>query len=164
MNAHFLTLAQASAQESPPVVPGGGDGPVVAPAAPGTPGTPGAPGAPVSSTGTPGGGTSGQPLGNPQTQPTGLSPWFPLLMLAAVALMFILPARAQKKERKKMEEMLNSLKKGDKVVTVGGIYGTVAELREQEITLKVDDNTRIKFTRGSIQRVVEQKVEPTTGA
>ena len=63
-----------------------------------------------------------------------------------------------------MEEMLNSLRKGDKVCTVGGMFGTIAELREDEVTIKVDENTRIKFTRAAIQRVVEQKADPAAGA
>jgi preprotein translocase subunit YajC len=52
--------------------------------------------------------------------------------------------------------MLSALKKNDRVVTIGGMIGTVANITPdgQEVTLKVDDNTRIRMIRSSIQRVL----------
>ena len=63
------------------------------------------------------------------------------------------PAQQQQKQR---EQMLQSIKKFDKVITIGGMIGTVVDIRDDEIVLKVDDstNTRIKFSRGAIQRVL----------
>jgi preprotein translocase subunit YajC len=60
--------------------------------------------------------------------------------------------------------MLTALKKNDKVVTIGGIVGTVANIsvddqKVEVVTLKVDDNTRIKFIRSSIQRVLTSEGE-----
>ena len=57
--------------------------------------------------------------------------------------------------------MLAGIGKGDKVLTVGGIMGTIVEMRETEVVLKVDENanTRIKFSRSSIQSVVSERQE-----
>lgn len=79
------------------------------------------------------------------------------LPLVAIAVIFyFLLIRPQKREQQAREAMISALKKNDKVVTIGGIIGTVANLSPdgQEVTLKVDDNTRIRMTRASIQRVV----------
>ena len=62
--------------------------------------------------------------------------------------------KAQKEKRQKHEDLLANLKKNDRVVTIGGIIGTVAEVTDERVTLKVDDSTRMKFTRNSIQDVV----------
>jgi len=80
-----------------------------------------------------------------------------ILMFAVFGIIFYLIAlRPRRKEQKTREQMLGSLKKYDKVMTIGGIIGTVMEVREDEVIIKVDDssNTRIKFTRGAIQRVL----------
>jgi preprotein translocase subunit YajC len=50
--------------------------------------------------------------------------------------------------------MLGSLKKGDKVVTIGGLHGTVVDLTEDRVTLKVNDNTRLVFERSAINSIV----------
>ncbi len=67
--------------------------------------------------------------------------------------------KAQKDKRKQHEDLMTNLKKNDKVVTIGGIIGTVAEVTDDRVTLKIDDNTRVKFTRASIQDVVGDKSE-----
>ena len=109
----------------------------------------------------------------PTTQPGGQaapgllsSPLLLFLMLGLV--MYFLMLRPQSKERKKREAMLSAVKKNDRVVTIGGILGTVISVKDDEITLKVDEssNTKITFTRSAIQRVSSaapsEAVEPTT--
>jgi preprotein translocase subunit YajC len=88
-------------------------------------------------------------------QPGGLEVMlFPLVMIMVVWYIIIL--RPQQKDRKKKDNMLGSLKKNDSVVTIGGILGTVANVSQdgKEVTVKVDDNTRIKLLRSSIQGVI----------
>jgi len=72
------------------------------------------------------------------------------LMIFMVIMMFSGP-RKQKKERKKLEQ---SLEKNDRVLTIGGIYGTIVDIKDEEVTLKVDEsnNTKIKITRTAIGR------------
>jgi preprotein translocase subunit YajC len=73
--------------------------------------------------------------------------------LVLLVIYFIM-LRPKHKEEKQRRNMLANIKKYDKVMTIGGIIGTVMEIREDEVILKVDDNTntRIKFSRSAIQR------------
>jgi preprotein translocase subunit YajC len=50
--------------------------------------------------------------------------------------------------------MLSALKKGNRVVTIGGIHGTIQSVKEQSVILKVDENTKIEFNRSAISSVV----------
>jgi len=83
--------------------------------------------------------------------------WPLLLPFAVIFLMYqLLIARPQRSQQKQRDEMLKQLKKNDPVVTIGGILGTVANLSDDgtEVTLKVDDNTRLRFRRDAIREVV----------
>lgn len=84
----------------------------------------------------------------------------PLFLIAIV--FYLLLWKPQRKEQATREAMLSALKKNDKVVTIGGIVGSVANISAdgKEVTLKVDDNTRIKFIRSSIQSVLTSDGEP----
>ena len=73
-----------------------------------------------------------------------------IFFVALFALFYFLIIRPQSKARKKHQEFLANLKKGDTVVTTGGIWGTVVEIGDHTVTLKVDANTRITFTKESI--------------
>lgn len=76
---------------------------------------------------------------------------FQFVFLVGIFVVFyFLIVRPQSKARKKHEEFLRSLKKGDKVVTSGGILGTVVEIGDDIVTLKVDANTRITFKKEAI--------------
>jgi len=57
--------------------------------------------------------------------------------------------------------MLAAIKKGDKVVSIGGIHGTVVAVKETTVVVKVDDNTRIEFSRNAISSIVNRKAETT---
>ena len=58
----------------------------------------------------------------------------------------------ERKARKKREEMLGALKKGDKIVTTGGLHGQIAEVRENEVIIKAGD-VRLTFSRSSVHQV-----------
>ncbi|MFC7440878.1 preprotein translocase subunit YajC [Laceyella putida] len=74
------------------------------------------------------------------------------MLLVFVAFYFFL-IRPQQKRQKERTQMLGNLKKGDKVVTIGGLHGTIVELGEEKVTLKVSDNTRLVFERSAINSV-----------
>lgn len=84
-------------------------------------------------------------------------------IIAIVFLFWLLLIRPQQKERAKIAQMLANLKKNDRVITIGGIYGVVTNIRREadEVTLKVDDNAnvRIKVSLGAIARVLGQEGE-----
>ncbi|RUM31177.1 MAG: preprotein translocase subunit YajC [Aquifex sp.] len=85
-----------------------------------------------------------------QHSPTGAL-LFQIIFLVAIFLMFyFLIIRPQKKERERHRKFLESLKKGDRVVTSSGIWGTVVDIGDRTITLKVDANTKITFTKEAI--------------
>jgi len=70
-----------------------------------------------------------------------------------VAMWFILIRPAQKRQ-KATQEMQNNLKRGDKVVTIGGLHGEVESLEDSVVYLLVDGKTRLKFERQAIGRVI----------
>ena len=86
------------------------------------------------------------------------------LMLIIFGIFYFLVIRPQQAQRRKTQEMLENLKTGDKVVTSGGIYGTVADFRDSAVVLEVADEVRIEVARASIQSlqpaVVKQEAGP----
>ena len=79
---------------------------------------------------------------------------FPLLL--ALGVFYILMFRGQRKERQKHADMLKNLKRNDRVQTLGGVLGTVVEVRDQEVILKVDEssNVKMRFNRAAIKEVL----------
>ena len=73
------------------------------------------------------------------------------------AIFYFLIIRPQNKRQKETKSMLSALKKGDRVVTIGGIRGTIFSLKEDTVVLKVDDNTKIQFSRSAVSSVVDKK-------
>ena len=85
-----------------------------------------------------------------------------VVMLAVGGIMFyLMMIRPQQREQKERKKKLESLKKNDKVLTVGGIIGTIVDFSPDglRVTLRVDDATRIKFVRSSIQGLYDEKSE-----
>ena len=81
------------------------------------------------------------------------SAWPTILMFGAIILvMWLFMIRPQRKQQKELEKFRNELKKGDKVVTAGGIYGTVDEIKERYVLLKVDGETRLRVDKNSLVR------------
>jgi len=76
-----------------------------------------------------------------------------------IAIFYFFLIRPQNKKQKEMEKMLAALKKGDKVVTIGGIHGVVSSTKEKTVILKVDDNTKLEFSRSAIASVVNPEAE-----
>jgi preprotein translocase subunit YajC len=77
-----------------------------------------------------------------------------------IGIFYFLIIRPQNKKQKETQRMLNTLKKGDRIVTVGGIHGVVQSVKEGSVVVKVDDNVKIEFSRTAISSVnQEAKVE-----
>ncbi len=80
-----------------------------------------------------------------------------LLMFAMIiAIFYFLILRPQQKRQKERQKMMDTLKKGDKVVTSGGMYGTVAGLDEKTVLLQVAENIKIKFERGAVTAILKE--------
>lgn len=78
------------------------------------------------------------------------SMWIMLILIFVVMWFFMI--RPQRKQQKALEEMRRSLKKGDKIVTAGGIYGVVADLDERTVLMKVDGEVKLRVDKSSIQK------------
>lgn len=90
------------------------------------------------------------------------SPWdllFPLLLGVAFVYFFII--RPQKREQDEKQKLLSALKKNDRVLTTGGMYGTIVNIKEDEVTLRVDDQAKVKirFAKSAIARVLGTDAE-----
>lgn len=98
-------------------------------------------------------GDAADPQGQPRPEPL-IPPW--LLIGGMVVIMYLLLFRPKQKQQKQHAQMLNSLKKNDKVRTVGGIYGTVVDVKGDDVILKIDEsnNTKVKVISGSISKVL----------
>ena len=80
----------------------------------------------------------------------------PLILFGAMfAIFYFLMIRPQQKQKQDRQRMLSALKRGDRVVTTGGLYGTITNPTEHTVTLRVTDQVRLEFERASIGRVVE---------
>lgn len=79
-----------------------------------------------------------------------------LLIFVIFYFLLILP---QQKRQKQLREMLAALKKGDKVVTSGGLWGTVSNIGKQTVTLQIADNTKVKVQREHITRLRTEEEE-----
>jgi preprotein translocase subunit YajC len=79
----------------------------------------------------------------------------PLILFGAMfAIFYFIVLRPQQRQKAERERMLTALKKGDKVVTSGGMHGTVVGIGEHTVTIRVADQVKVEFDRSAIGRVV----------
>jgi len=76
-----------------------------------------------------------------------------------IVVFYFLVIRPQNKKQKDAKKMLQSIKKGDRVVTIGGMHGFVESVKEDAVVLKVDDNVKLKFSKSAVSQVLERKEE-----
>ena len=89
-------------------------------------------------------------------QGSGMSMWIMLALIFVVMWFFMI--RPQRKQQKELQNFRDSLKKGDKVVTIGGIYGTVTEIKEDSVLIEVDNNVKIRVSK---QALVKDFTDPS---
>ena len=81
----------------------------------------------------------------------GGSQWSMWIMLALIfVVMWFFMIRPQRKQQKELQNFRDSLKKGDEVVTIGGIYGTVCEIKEGSVLIEVDNNVKIRVSKQAL--------------
>lgn len=124
-----------------PPAPAGGEKPVVPLGAPGAPQTGAVPAGPA-------------PAGSGQASPlSSMSMFVPVILVFVV--MILLTSMSGRKEKKRREALLSSIRKHDRVQTLGGVIGTIAEIDEDEVVLKLDEG-RMRVSRGAIQTVLRE--------
>ena len=80
-----------------------------------------------------------------------------LLPLALIFLIFyVILIRPQQKQKNEFAKMVEALKKNDQIVTMGGIHGTIVNVKEKTIVLRVDDNTRLEIDKTAVGRLEKQ--------
>lgn len=84
-----------------------------------------------------------------------LAGFLPIILLFVI--FYFLLIRPQQTQQKKRKEMLGSLQKGDRVVSIGGIYGMIKEIKEDSVVLRIADNVNIKLARGGIDRIIKDE-------
>ena len=87
--------------------------------------------------------------------PEALRTWGPIVVM--IAIFYFLLYRPQKKQQNRRRAMLDNLKKGDQVITIGGIYGTIVELGDTSLKLKIADGVIIEVVRSSVNANVTQQ-------
>ena len=75
---------------------------------------------------------------------------FWLMIIAMIAIMYFFMWRPESKHRKQMEQFRQGLKKGDKVITAGGIYGVIKEVHETSLLIEVDSNVTLRIDKNMV--------------
>jgi len=83
-----------------------------------------------------------------------------IMMVIIFAIFYFILIRPQQKKMKEHKKMVEDLKKGDEIITSGGIYGTVEGVTPDTLTVKIAEGTKVKVTRGSVAAVVTEKERP----
>ncbi|MCD6080102.1 MAG: preprotein translocase subunit YajC [Candidatus Omnitrophica bacterium] len=89
----------------------------------------------------------------PAVQPNPLAAFLPLILIFFI--FYFLLIRPQHKKQKEHQNVLENLKKNDEVLTIGGIYGVIQDIKKNTVVLKVDDETKILIDKTAVARVVK---------
>jgi preprotein translocase subunit YajC len=81
-------------------------------------------------------------------------------MVVIFAMFYFVMIRPQRKRQKEQQNMVNSLQKGDKVITAGGIFGVVDNVKEDSVIIKVEGGTLLRVAKGSLMVVKDQTQQP----
>jgi preprotein translocase subunit YajC len=83
------------------------------------------------------------------------SPMMTFVMLGGMVLIFwLFILRPQQKKQKDRQKLLESVKKGDKVITIGGIHGTVVGVEEKTLLVQIADNVKVKYDRSAVSTIL----------
>ncbi len=112
--------------------------------------------------------TSLQPASNNSNNQNSTSIWdnqFFFIMILVLGAFLLFTVFSSRKEKKKRQQLLSSIGKGDKVQTIGGILGTVMDIKGDEVVLKVDESTnaKMRFSRSAVQNVLSSKSAKAEG-
>ena len=87
-----------------------------------------------------------------------------IMFVLIFVIFYFFIIRPQNKKQKETEQMINAIKKGDKVVTIGGLHGEVSAVREKTFVIKVEDGSKMEFSRSAISTVVNPNSESAAPA
>ena len=112
------------------------------------------------------GGPAGTGTGGTGAAPPGMGGGFLYMMIILLGGMILFSIIATRRDRKKREAMLSAVRKHDRVQTIGGVIGSVVDVKDNTVVLKVDEstNTRITFARSAVQQVLSGDGESAAAA
>ncbi len=87
-----------------------------------------------------------------------------IVMPLIILVFYFLVMRPQNKKQKEAKKMLEGLRKGDRIVTIGGLRGTVVSVKDDAVILKVDDNTKLEYSKSAVATVLKREDEATEPA
>jgi preprotein translocase subunit YajC len=87
--------------------------------------------------------------------------WFPIVVM--VGVFYFLLIRPQMKQKKERDQMLNALKKGDKIVTQGGVFASVVNVTSDAVEVKINEETKIKIKRSAVAEILPASAVIETG-
>jgi preprotein translocase subunit YajC len=90
------------------------------------------------------------------------TPLFPIILMLGVMWFFLI--RPQQKKQKEHREMISNLKKGDRIITSGGLYGRITGITDATLTLEIADKVRVKVSRGHIAGLAQPAAQPAAQA
>ncbi|MDD5019018.1 MAG: preprotein translocase subunit YajC [Candidatus Omnitrophica bacterium] len=76
---------------------------------------------------------------------------FPLALIFLIFYFILI--RPQQKQQKEFKKMLEALKKNDQIVTIGGVHGTIVNIKDKTLIVRVDDNTRLEIDKSAVSRL-----------
>ncbi|MDD4334529.1 MAG: preprotein translocase subunit YajC [Desulfotomaculaceae bacterium] len=87
-----------------------------------------------------------------------------LYIVGLFAILYFLMIRPQQQRQKKHNEMISSIKQDDKIITIGGIYGTIVKIKDKSFILEVADKIRMEFLKTAVSQVVTEHEDGDKGA
>jgi preprotein translocase subunit YajC len=94
--------------------------------------------------------------GEPAPSQSGGSPMFFIMIILMFVVMYFFMIRPQQRKQKQLKEMRKSLDKGDKIITQGGIYGTIVEVKEDYFLVEIDSNVKIRVVKDLVFKDVSE--------
>lgn len=84
------------------------------------------------------------------------APWWqmPLMMVAVFAIIYFFMIRPQQKKQKELKEQRDALTTGSRIVTAGGLYGTIKDIKENEFVVEISEGVRVRIDKNSVYPVV----------
>ena len=80
-------------------------------------------------------------------------------MVAIMGIFYFVLIAPERKKQKKREAMLSTMRKGERVMTTSGMYGTIVQVKEEVVTLQVADNVRLRFSKAAVQQLLDREEE-----
>ena len=78
-------------------------------------------------------------------------------MILIFGMFYLIAIRPQQKQQKELKKMLGALKTGDRILTTGGIYGLVSQVKEKTVIVKIAENTKVEMLRSGVQQVIKEE-------